>query len=96
MNVVILDTALDGIEAGYAFYESQAEGLGQYYEDSIFSDLYSLQIYAGVHRKVFGYHRLVCKRFPFAVYYGIEGDDVCIRAVVDCRSKPERIEKKLM
>jgi len=95
MNVVILDAALDGIETGYEFYESQEEGLGQYFEDSIFADLYLLQIYAGIHRKVFEYHRLICKRFPFAVYYGVEGNEVFIRAVVDCRSKPERIQKKL-
>lgn len=35
---------------------------------SIFSDIDSLQLYAGIHLKAFGYFRLLSKRFPYAVY----------------------------
>ncbi len=30
-------------------------------------------IFEGIHRIVFGHHRLLSKRFPFAIYYKILG-----------------------
>ncbi|CAH1904446.1 hypothetical protein NTGHW29_30005 [Candidatus Nitrotoga sp. HW29] len=39
--------------------------------DTLYSDIDSLTCFAGVHRIVLGYHRLLSKRFPFAVYYRV-------------------------
>ncbi|HSJ79798.1 MAG TPA: hypothetical protein VK910_01185 [Thiobacillus sp.] len=36
---------------GFDFYETQAAGLGQYFLDSLFSDIDALVLYAGVHPK---------------------------------------------
>jgi hypothetical protein len=36
------------------------------------------------------YLRMLSKRFPFAVYYRLEGDTVRIYAVLDCRRDPDR------
>jgi hypothetical protein len=42
--------------------------VGAYFIDSLYSDIDSLVITAGMHRKVFGdYHQMLSKRFPFAV-----------------------------
>jgi len=41
--------------AGRLFYEKQGEGLGEYFFDSIFSDIDSLALFAGIHEKHFGY-----------------------------------------
>lgn len=30
-------------------------------------------IYAGVHSKLFGCYRMLAKRFPYAIYYQIDG-----------------------
>lgn len=49
MNIRITEAAADDIAIGYIFYEQQAEGLGDYFEASIFADLRSLVIFAGVH-----------------------------------------------
>jgi hypothetical protein len=55
---------------GFEFYETQAAGLGQYFLDSLFSDIDALALYAGVHPKpLSGLHRSLSKRFPFAIYY---------------------------
>lgn len=40
--------------------------------ESIFADIESLRLYAGTHRKVFGYYRQLAKRFPYAIYYQME------------------------
>lgn len=64
MRVQILDEAQQDLIEGYHFYEGQEEGLGDYFLDSLFSDIDSLQFYAGIHPVFFGYHRLLSKRFP--------------------------------
>jgi hypothetical protein len=38
-----------GVFDGFRFYEAQDEGLGDYFLNSIFSDIDSLQLYAGIH-----------------------------------------------
>jgi hypothetical protein len=76
MKIVILDEAEQDLVDGFGFYESQSVGLGDYFLDSIFKDIKSLNIYAGVHALYFGYHRFLTKRFPFAVYYRIESQIV--------------------
>ena len=88
MRPVILPSACEDLAEGFAFYEKQSEGLGIYFLESLFSDIDSLRLYAGVHRRVFGLHRLLSKRFPFAVYYDHNADGVLVHAILDCRRDP--------
>jgi len=69
MRIEILDSAEKDLLNGFKFYERKSKGLGDYFFDSIFSDIESLYLYAGIHAFHFGYHRLLSKRFPFAIYY---------------------------
>lgn len=69
MRIRILDAAERDLQEGREFYERQRPGLGTYFLDTLFSDIDSMQLYAGIHRVFFGqYHRLLSKRFPFAIY----------------------------
>lgn len=95
MQVKILTSAEDDLEEGYLFYERQSQGLGAYFLDSLYSDIDSLAFYGGIHRVVFGYHRLIAKRFPFAVYYRVTDEIVVVTAVLDCRSNPSWIRERL-
>jgi plasmid stabilization system protein ParE len=95
MKVEILSQARDDLVAGFHFYEKQAPGLGSYFLDSLLSDIDSLILYGGIHRIVFGFHRALSKRFPFAVYYRVAGEGVRVYAVLDCRRNPSWIRKKL-
>ena len=47
MKIEILDEAVQDLLDGFAFYEGQEEGLGNYFLDSIFSDIESLHLYVG-------------------------------------------------
>lgn len=96
MQVTILDVAETDIEQGYNFYERQSPGLGTYFLDSLYSDIDSLAYFGGIHRIIFGLHRLLSKRFPFAVYYRIAGDKVLVTAVLDCRRNPSWVRGRLM
>ena len=55
----------------------------------------SLLLYAGIHQIVFGYHRSLSKRFPFAIYYRVASGTVHVSAVLDCRRDPAWIRKRL-
>jgi plasmid stabilization system protein ParE len=88
MRIVILPSARDDLADGFQFYENQEANLGGYFLESLFSDIDSLHLYAGIHRVVFGSHRLLSKRFPYAIYYTKESETVFVKAVLDCRRDP--------
>lgn len=91
MIVRILDSALEDLDRGRNFYERQSEGLGAYFLDSLFSEIDSLMLFAGIHREVFGYYRLLARRFPYAVYYRIEGKQLAVVwRVLDLRQAPAK------
>jgi plasmid stabilization system protein ParE len=63
--------------------------------DSIFTEIDSLVLYAGIHRVCFGFHRLLARRFPFAVYYRVTAGEAVVFRVLDCRRDPNWIRKAL-
>ena len=87
MKIRLHSLALDDIQKGRHFYERQQAGLGDYFLDSLFSDIDSLLLYAGIHQKVHGYHRTLSQRFPYAIYYRVEGDDIQVWRVLSCRGR---------
>ena len=95
MNVVILEDAGEDLESGAQFYESCATGVGDYFVDSILSDLNSLVLFAGFHPIHFQFHRMLSKRFPFGIYYEVEDDTVYVYAILDLRRDPHWIRKQL-
>jgi len=95
MTVKILDEAEQDLADGYRFYECQQPGLGDYFLDSLFSDIDSLQLSAGMHFRYFGYHRLLSKRFPWAIYYRVARKTARVYAVLDCRRNPATIRDRL-
>lgn len=95
MRVKILESALDDLRIGFLFYEAQDQGIGEYFIDTLFGEIDSLSLYGGIHQISCGYHRLLSHKFPFAIYYKIDGDTVVVRAVLDCRRDPAWIRKRL-
>ncbi len=95
MTIRVLQSALDDLDRGRMFYERQLRGLGDYFLDSLFSEIDSLLLYAGIHRRVFGFHRLLAKRFPYAVYDQVDGGSVLVYRVLDLRSEPSQTRKAL-
>ncbi len=51
MQLRILPSAFKDLEHGRAFYAEHGEGLGEYFLDSLFADIDSLLLYAGIHIK---------------------------------------------
>ncbi len=87
---------MEDLDAGRDFYDLQEPGVGDYFQDCLFSDIESLVLYGGIHKKIIGYHRLLSKRFPYAIYYRINyPDSIVIHRVLDCRRDPWKIHKAL-
>ena len=49
MNIKILASASQDLIDGYRFYEKQSAGIGGYFLDTLFSDIDSLIVSAGIH-----------------------------------------------
>lgn len=95
MKIEILDEAQQDLIEGFRFYESREAGVGAYFLDCLFSDIDSLLLFAGIHQIVYGYHRSLSKRFPFAIYYDLVDDLIRVYAVLDCRRNPSWIRERL-
>ena len=95
MTVVILEDAAEDLESSVQFFESCATGVGDYFLDSILSDLDSLILFVGIHPIYFGFHRMLSKRFPFGIYYEVENDVAYVYAILDLRRDPLWIRTRL-
>ena len=49
MRVRVLRPAFEDLAAGRPFYGRQEQGVGDYFFDSLFSEIDSLVLYAGIH-----------------------------------------------
>jgi hypothetical protein len=52
-RIRLLDAAAQDLKDGFKFYEQQEGGLGGYFIDSLFLDIDSLLIHAGIHPTYF-------------------------------------------
>lgn len=95
MKIVILNEAEQDLIDGFRFYDRQEQGLGDYFLDSVMADIDSLLLYAGIHITCFGKHRMLCKRFPFGVYYNVVDDEIRVSAILDLRRDPAWIRGRL-
>lgn len=95
-TVVVSEESVSDIEEARAFYDRQERGLGGYFVSCLMSDLESLVFFGGIHTVCFGYHRMLSKRFPFAIYDSLDDELVAVIAVLDMRRNPSAIKKRLL
>ncbi len=94
-SVIVLSEAAQDLEIGRDFYDSQDIGVGDYFVDSLLSDIESLRLFHGIHPLHFGYHRMLADRFPFGIYYENTEETVQVVAVLDLRKDPLWIRSEL-
>ena len=96
ITIRIADEALDDLEDGFWFYETQESGVGDYFASCLRGDIQGLKISAGIHRVQYrDYRRLLSRVFPYAIYYTYSDNAVIVWAVVDCRRNPDWIRERL-
>lgn len=60
MKVQVLAGATEDLADGYRFFERQATGLGEYFLDSLWSEIQSLRLYGGLS----GLFSVIGKKIP--------------------------------
>ena len=90
MKIQILRSAMQDLANGRMFYDRQAAGVGDYFFDSLFAEIDSLSLYAGIHAVHFGFYRLLAKHFPYVIYYKLTEGQVVVFRVLDCRRNPKQ------
>ncbi len=94
--ILILSAERENLIEGYRFYERQTEGIGRYFLDSLYTDIESLKLYAGIHPVVFSqYHRMLAHRFPYSIYDRCENDRVLVYAVLSQKRSPTWLQARL-
>ena len=88
MRVLILDLAEGDLIAGFRLYEMQTPGVGTYFFATLAGEIDALERTAGIHLRVRHYYRMLSARFPYAIYYTIDHDEVRVWRVLDCRRNP--------
>lgn len=96
MNVRLSSDAEKDLADGFRFYEEQEAGLGSYFRSSVSADIEALRLYGGIHPRVLGHHRSLCRTFPFSIYYRMEDQTtVTVLAVLGQRRDPAWVRKRL-
>ena len=63
MKIRILTSAKKDLKDDHDFYELQQSGIGTYFLESLFADIESLKLFAGIHSIYFkNYYRLLSKK----------------------------------
>jgi hypothetical protein len=96
IQIRISDDAICDLKLGFAFYEAQEYGLGDYLLSQLRADIDGLKVTAGIHRKPYrNLHRLLSHRFPYAIFYQFNNSHALVVELVDCRRDPEWIQTHL-
>ena len=95
MKLRVLTSAIEDLSQGRMFYDLQGDGLGDYFFDSLFSEVDSLLVFAGIHSLHLGYYRLLATRFPYAIYYKVGREEIVVYRILDCRREPKWIKQQL-
>lgn len=79
-----------------AWYERHRQGLGREFLDEVLVMLASIAetplTYPDVHRKT---RRAIIRRFPFGIYFRIEGEMVVVLAVMHASRNPHRWKSRV-
>jgi len=93
-EIHVLEEAEQDLENGKKFYDENEHGVGDYFWDSMISEMESLYLYAGIHKPEFSFHRMITKRFPYAIYYYIKSSNVYVVAVIPMKRDPKWIRER--
>ena len=89
LPVIYLPEARDDVDVAFADYERQLAGLGDRFLEAVRDQVTRIQaspaLYGLVHPDV---RAAPIRRFPYVVYYRVEGDNIVVLAVQHGRRSP--------
>ncbi|MBI4826178.1 MAG: type II toxin-antitoxin system RelE/ParE family toxin [Nitrospirae bacterium] len=85
------DRAKDDLELAFEWYEKQRRGLGFEFLDCIEVSLNNILAFPEMYKTLYACLRgCVIRRFPFSIFYSIEGNEIVIHSIFDNRQDPEK------
>jgi len=81
---------------GYSWYEEKVPGLGEEFLQMFYDCAKGLPSNALIYHKVHGdFRRCILRRFPYAIYFLINENEVIVFGLFHCARDPRTIKLKL-
>lgn len=91
MKLRYTERAKEDVELAFAWYEKQRRGLGFDFLDCVEIAVKSILRNPEIYRVYYStFRRCVIRRFPFSVFYTIEGTEIVVHSVFGNRQNPEK------
>ncbi len=88
-RLVLRDRVREDVERAARWYEAEREGLGARYVAAIDAALAGVQALATRYPEVHGrIRRALVKRFPYAVFFVIDGEQIVVLAILHQAADP--------
>ncbi len=82
------------IDLTFEWYEKQRRGLGFEFLDCVEVSLKNILTFPEMYEQIYSsFRRCVVRRFPFSIFYTIEGDEIVIHSIFDNRQDPKKRPK---
>lgn len=92
----LLPETKQDVADAYAWYEDQSLGLGMEFLRCLEATLLAVQRYPLMYPLVHEtYHRALVHRFPYAVFYEVEDDQVVVHGIFHCSQDPSKWRARL-
>lgn len=86
----------EDVSAGYTWYEEKVPGLGEEFLSMFYACAGELPRNALLYQKVHGeFRRRLLRRFPYAIYFKIAGDNIIVFGLFHCARDPRTVKTKL-
>lgn len=86
----------EDVISGYVWYEEKAPGLGEEFLRTFYAYAGEISRNPLLYSKVYGeYRRRLLKRFPYAIYFKMEENEIIIFGLFHCARDPRTIRAKL-
>ncbi len=94
---VINPLAEQDIDIANEWYEQQQQGGSQVFQADLSMTFARIVDAAGTHERVFGdFHRILLRRFPYSIYYRMEGDLAVVMSVFHGSRDPRELQGRLI
>ncbi len=95
-NLRFLPEVEEDVIAGYVWYEGKSTGLGEEFLRIFYASAHELSrnplLYSKVHKE---FRRRLLRRFPYAIYFTAEDDQIVVFGLFHCARDPRTIKAKL-
>ena len=82
--------------AGYWWYEERSSGLGDQFLEALYTGVGGISTNPLLCRVVYhGIRRRLLHRFPYAIYFALEEDQLLVLGVFHCARDPQSIDLEL-